>query len=91
MLGIGIEAIARGTLPLALFGEARYASIVGRIAMPSLIAQAASPSVGALFMDRLGADGVAFVLFATAIVDVLLVVALLALLPRRALSAAARP
>ena len=89
--GIGIESIARGTLPLALFGDERYASIMGRIAMPSLIAQAASPSVGALFMDRLGADGTLLVLFATAIIDVLLMVALLALLPRRALSVAARP
>jgi MFS family permease len=36
--GIGIESIARGTLPLAVFGESRYAAIMGRIAMPSLIA-----------------------------------------------------
>ena len=45
--GIGIELIARGTLPLVLFGEGRYAAIVGRIAMPSLVAQAAAPSLGA--------------------------------------------
>ena len=46
--GIGIESIARGTLPLVLFGEERYAAIMGRIAMPSLVAQAAAPSLGAL-------------------------------------------
>lgn len=89
--GIGIESIARGTLPLALFGDARYAPIMGRIAMPSLIAQAASPSLGALLIDRLGADGMLFLLFAIAIINVLLMTALLALLARRALSVAPRP
>ena len=33
--GIGLESIARGTLPLAVFGPARYPVIMGRIAMPS--------------------------------------------------------
>jgi hypothetical protein len=83
--GIGIESIARGTLPLALFGEDRYAAIVGRIAMPSLIAQAASPWLGALLMERFEASGTLAALFATAMVDVLLVFALFALLPRRTL------
>ena len=41
--GIGLESIARGTLPLAIFGPERYPVIVGRIAMPSLVAQAAAP------------------------------------------------
>lgn len=36
---IGLESMARGTLPLAIFGSERYPVIVGRIAMPSLIAQ----------------------------------------------------
>lgn len=49
--GIGIESIARGTLPLAVFGEHRYAAIMGRIAMPSLIGQAASPSLGAMMIQ----------------------------------------
>jgi hypothetical protein len=52
--GIGIESIARATVPLALFGHARYAAIMGRIAMPSLIAQAAAPSIGATLMERFG-------------------------------------
>src|SRR5260221_4523627 len=39
--GIGIESIARGTLPLALFGATGYAARLGRIAMPRLIAPAA--------------------------------------------------
>jgi hypothetical protein len=80
--GIGIESIARGTLPLAIFGEDRYASIMGRIAMPSLIMQAASPSLGALLIDSFGADGALETLLAVALVNVVLVVALFIVLKR---------
>ena len=40
--GIGLESIARGTLPLALFGPTGYSTLMGRLAMPSLVAQAAA-------------------------------------------------
>lgn len=81
--GIGIESIARGTLPLAVFGEDRYASTMGRIAMPSLIMQAASPSLGALLIDMFGADGALAVFLVLAIVNVGLVAALYAILLKR--------
>jgi MFS family permease len=55
--GIGLESIARATLPLSLFGAADYAPIMGRLARPSLIAQAATPSIGALLIQRLGTEG----------------------------------
>ena len=55
--GIGLESIARGTLPLAIFGPARYPVIMGRIAMPSLIAQAAAPSIGTVLLEMGGVDG----------------------------------
>ena len=55
--GIGLESIARGTLPLAVFGPARYPVIMGRIAMPSLIAQAAAPSIGAALIETGGVHG----------------------------------
>ena|SRR5215212_623976 len=42
--GIGIAWVARGTVPLALFGERDYAVRMGRLAFPSLIAQALAPS-----------------------------------------------
>jgi predicted MFS family arabinose efflux permease len=88
--GIGLESIARGTLPLAIFGERGYAATMGRIAMPSLIAQAASPSLGALLIERVGADGTLAVLFATAIIDLLLAVALFGLLPRQRVALASQ-
>ncbi len=53
--GIGLESIARGTLPLALFGASGYATLMGRLAMPSLLGQAAAPWIGALLLERSGA------------------------------------
>lgn len=49
--GNGIGSIAKGTLPLALFGPDGYASLMGRLAMPSLLAQALSPSLGAVLIE----------------------------------------
>ena len=53
--GYGIMWIARGTLPLALFGSDRYATLMGRLAFPSLIVQALAPSAGALLIEAYGA------------------------------------
>ena len=52
--GNGIGSIAKGTLPLALFGPFGYASLMGRLAMPSLLAQALSPTVGAVLIEWSG-------------------------------------
>jgi hypothetical protein len=53
--GNGIGSIAKGTLPLALFGPDGYASLMGRLAMPSLLAQALSPLLGAILIEWGGA------------------------------------
>ena len=71
--GIGLESIARGTLPLAIFGPERYPVIMGRIAMPSLIAQAVAPTIGALLLKAGGPDGALAVFLAAAACNVLLV------------------
>ncbi|MPR25212.1 MFS transporter [Microvirga tunisiensis] len=52
--GNGIGSIAKGTLPLALFGPFGYASLMGRLAMPSLLAQALSPFLGAILIEWSG-------------------------------------
>lgn len=54
--GNGIFSIARGALPLALFGADRYAPVMGRLARPSLIAQAIAPTVGAALLTAAGTD-----------------------------------
>jgi hypothetical protein len=89
--GIGLESIARGTLPLAVFGPERYPVVMGRIAMPSLIAQAAAPSIGTALIATGGVDGAMRVFVASAAVNLMLATGLFlmlrsswrALLPRK--------
>ena len=42
---------------LALFDPRNYAPIMGKLALPSLIAQAAAPTIGTFLILHLGADG----------------------------------
>ncbi len=74
--GYGIMWIARGTLPLALFGPERYATLMGRFAFPSLIVQALAPSAGALLIEQRGADAAMAVLTAFAALNVVLIAVL---------------
>lgn len=68
--GNGIWSIARGTLPLTVFGASGYAVLMGRLATPSLVAQAVSPSIGALLMQAFGASTTLSVLGAMAACNV---------------------
>ncbi|RTL95145.1 MAG: MFS transporter [Hyphomicrobiales bacterium] len=54
--GNGIHTIARGALPLVLFDPQQYAVLMGKLATPSLIIQAAAPSIGALLLGMGGGD-----------------------------------
>jgi hypothetical protein len=74
--GYGIMWIARGTLPLALFGPERYATLIGRLAFPSLIVQALAPSAGAWLVERYGVDATMAVLTGFALLNVALVAVL---------------
>lgn len=47
--GNGIFSIAKGTVPLALFGAQRYPGLAGRLARPALFAQALAP-LGAAYL-----------------------------------------
>ncbi|MGP3723463.1 MFS transporter [Cereibacter sphaeroides] len=77
--GNGVFSIARGALPMALFGPDRYPRIMGRLARPSLVAQAAAPLVGAGLIAQVGAEGTLAVLAGIAATNL----ALAALLLRR--------
>ena len=48
----GLLTISRGTVPLALFGPSGYGGVIGRIAGPSLVLQAAAPLVIAFAAER---------------------------------------
>jgi MFS family permease len=49
----GLLTIARGTVPLTLFGASGYGSIIGRIAGPSLVMQSIAPLVLAFTAERM--------------------------------------
>jgi MFS family permease len=53
-LGNGILTIARGTLPLAIFGPKDYGYRLGIIGAPARMAQAAAPLVFGLLTDSMG-------------------------------------
>jgi MFS family permease len=54
-MGNGIITIARGTVPLALYGPKSYGYRLGLLGAPSRFLSAGAPFVFALLIDRLGA------------------------------------
>ena len=54
--GNGLWSIARGAVPLALFGADRYPLVMGWLAQPALLSAAIATSLGAVLIDWLGAD-----------------------------------
>jgi MFS family permease len=58
--GNGILTIAKGTLPLALFGPQGYGLRQGVLMVPARIAQASSPWLFGLLLDRWGAGALWF-------------------------------
>jgi hypothetical protein len=81
--GNGIGSVARGTLPLALFGSSRYPVQMGRLALPILMSMALSPFVGAIAFEAGGADLTLGILALIAGANVLLVGLLWTLSTRR--------
>jgi MFS family permease len=71
--GNGLGSIAKGTLPLSLFGPFGYASLMGRLAMPSLLAQALSPFLGAILIEWSGPAAALGLLAGLASVNIILV------------------
>ena len=74
--GVGIRSIARGTLPLALFGAAGYATLMGRLGMPSMIAQALAPAASAWLIEIGGVTATLVVLVALALLNLFSALAL---------------
>lgn len=73
-LGNGIYSIARGTLPLALFGPEGYGALMGRLALPALLASALAPSLGAFLLEVGGTTAVSVFLAGGALMSLGLVV-----------------
>jgi MFS family permease len=87
--GNGILTIAKGTLPLVIFGPQGYGHRQGLLMVPARVAQALSPWLFGIALDRWGSGALAL----SATVGMLALMALFALpsLPAAAASAEARP
>lgn len=81
--GNGIGTVVRGALPLAVFGADRYPVLMGRLALPILIAMAVSPYLGGLAFQRGGADWTFAILMVLGLANVALAVTLRLLIARR--------
>ncbi|MDB5315648.1 MAG: transporter [Rhodospirillales bacterium] len=82
-MGSGIRSIARGTVPLAMFGRDGYAILMGRLALPVLLATAVAPLLGTWLLEWLGPSGTLLVLLGAAAVNAALVLPLIPIALRR--------
>jgi hypothetical protein len=90
-LGNGLTSIVRGTLPLALFGAEGYATLMGLLGRPLMIAFAATPWLAAVILDQFGAASLVASLLGFAALNVLIGLALAAFVRAgRATGASAR-
>ena len=58
--GSGILTIARGTVPLAMFGAENYGYRLGLLGAPSRVAMAAAPLLFGILIERYGAGVLVF-------------------------------
>jgi hypothetical protein len=80
--GNGIKTIVKGTLPLAFFGSSGYAALLGRLAMPMLLAQAVAPTLVAVTLTESRPELLLAILTTVALLNVLLSYALRLASPR---------
>lgn len=80
--GTGLFSIARGTVPLAVFGAEDYPQVMGQLAMPILLASALAPLLGAALIERAGPDATLSLLAVLTVVPVACALALAALIRR---------
>lgn len=69
-VGNGMRSVLKGTLPLELFGPEHYPVVLGRLARPALIAQAATPLAGGYLMEHFGPAGLVGTLTALAFLNI---------------------
>ena len=74
----GRQLRGQGTLPLAVFGPRDYGTLIGRLALPSQIAQALAPLVATILLSHAGTDTLLWTLVALSAVHVGVIIALIA-------------
>ena len=77
--GNGVWSIAQGAMPLALFGPQDYPSIMGKLAMPAMLAAAAAPAIGGVLLGAFGGETVLRMLTLISVIPIICALALLAL------------
>ena len=82
--GNGLLTIARGTLPLAIFGPIGYGLRTGILAAPARVTQAMGPFLFGLLLDRMGVGSIAI----SAGLGIAALAALICLKPHREAAAA---
>jgi MFS family permease len=82
--GSGILTIARGTVPLAIYGPRNYGYRLGLLGVPARIALALAPFAVGVLVDRLGA----YALFISAALTLAALIALLMVKPERSATSA---
>jgi len=82
--GNGLITIARGTLPLAIFGPAGYGLRTGILAAPARVTVAVAPFLFGLLLDRIGV----FAVLLSAAISLAAFASLWLLRPRPALAPA---
>lgn len=70
--GNGVWSIARGTVPLALFGPDTYPVVMGQLAAPNLVVQAAAPFAAGIAITSVGTTATLATLAAVAAANVVL-------------------
>ncbi len=76
---MGVIAVARATLPLALFGRNGFGAMLGRLTVPQNLTFAAAPLLFAFLVERLGASGT---LVVSAMIQSLALLAMIVLVRR---------
>ncbi|MGE3916646.1 MAG: MFS transporter [Hyphomicrobiaceae bacterium] len=77
-LGHGLFAIARNTLPLALFGVKEYGSYIGMLTVPQNIVNAAAPVLFAAVLSRFSPTGTLWIAAISAWIGLVAVIQLVA-------------
>jgi hypothetical protein len=67
--GNGMRTVVRGTLPLALYGQGEYAAVIGRLARPPLLGQAATPLACGYIMEFAGIGILSDLMLAVALLN----------------------
>ncbi|MCJ2013649.1 MFS transporter [Methylobacterium sp. J-076] len=67
--GNGMRTVVRGTLPLALYGQGEYAAVIGRLARPPLLGQAATPLACGYAMEVFGIGVLSSIMLAVAVLN----------------------